>query len=159
MQIKGLIDEDFVNYKHPSMYICTSVCDFKCDKESGVGCCQNSSLAKLDAKTVSDDDIIKRYVNNPITKAIVFGGLEPFEQFSELFNFISKFRFNYNKNDPIIIYTGFYKEEISHRIEELKQLRNIIVKFGRFIPNQTKKYDDVLGVYLASSNQYAEKIC
>ena len=34
----------------------------------------------------------------------------------------------------------------------------IIIKYGRFIPNQQKHYDEILGVYLASDNQYAEKI-
>lgn len=36
--------------------------------------------------------------------------------------------------------------------------KNIIVKFGRFIPNQHPHYDEVLGINLASDNQYAEKI-
>ena len=40
----------------------------------------------------------------------------------------------------------------------LKKYKNIIVKFGRFIPNQEKQYDEVLGVYLASNNQYGEKL-
>lgn len=28
----------------------------------------------------------------------------------------------------------------------------------RYIPNQEKHYDEVLGIYLASDNQYAEKL-
>jgi hypothetical protein len=35
---------------------------------------------------------------------------------------------------------------------------NIIVKFGRFIPDDEKRFDEVLGVELASHNQYAEVI-
>jgi len=35
MIIKGLIDEDFVNYKKPSMTIMMPYCTFKCDKEYG----------------------------------------------------------------------------------------------------------------------------
>ena len=35
---------------------------------------------------------------------------------------------------------------------------NIIVKFGRFIPNQESHYDEILEVNLASPNQYARKI-
>lgn len=159
MLIKGLTYEDFINYKKPSMVIITSKCDFKCDYECGEGCCQNSPLAKAETKAVSDDDIILRYLLNDITKAIVFAGLEPFEQFEEMFNFIAKLRFNYHRPDTVVIYTGFNKTEISSMIEALKPLGNIIVKFGRFVPNQEKKYDDVLGVYLASPNQYAEVIC
>lgn len=32
MKITGLVDEDFINYKAPSMFISTSKCSFKCDK-------------------------------------------------------------------------------------------------------------------------------
>ena len=39
-----------------------------------------------------------------------------------------------------------------------KKFNNIIIKFGRYIPNSSKKYDDVLGVYLSSENQYALKL-
>ena len=30
MRIKGLTDEDFVNYKYPSMFIAVGNCDWKC---------------------------------------------------------------------------------------------------------------------------------
>ena len=33
--VKGIIFEDFVNYKKPSMVIEMPYCDFKCDKEYG----------------------------------------------------------------------------------------------------------------------------
>lgn len=158
MRIKGITDEDFVNYKHPSMYICTSVCDFKCDRESGASCCQNSSLAKQSTMCVTDDSIIRRYLNDPITKAIVFAGLEPFEQFSEMYSLISTLRNNYHCDDTVVIYTGYNKDEIEREVEALKIFQNIIIKFGRFVPNRSKHYDEVLGVCLASDNQYAEVI-
>ena len=44
------------------------------------------------------------------------------------------------------------------KINILKQYPNIIIKFGRFKPNQKSHYDDVLGVNLISDNQYGEKI-
>lgn len=158
MLIKDLVDEDFVNYKEPAMYICTNTCNFKCDKESGKSCCQNSSLARAETKSVSDDDIIHRYLLNDITKAIVFGGLEPFEQFEEMFNFIAKLRFVYHCRDTVIIYTGFNKTEILSMVNAMKCFENIIIKFGRYIPDQEKRYDEILGVFLASPNQYAEMI-
>ena len=43
-------------------------------------------------------------------------------------------------------------------VEELKKYPNIVVKYGRYIPNSESHYDEVLGITLASSNQYAEKI-
>ena len=158
MKVKGIIDEDFVNYRKPSMYICSSICDFKCDRENGNSICQNGSLAKERNIQISDDKIIKRYQENPITKAIVLAGLEPFEQFDEVNSFIGKLRTTYHCDDTVVIYTGFNKAEISSQIETLRKYKNIIVKFGRFIPNEERHYDDVLGVYLASHNQYAEII-
>ena len=39
MLVKGIIDEDFVNYKKPSMYIAMPNCSFKCDKDCGRAVC------------------------------------------------------------------------------------------------------------------------
>lgn len=158
MIIKGIVDEDFVNYKVPSMFICTNTCTFKCDKESGTSCCQNSSLAHQKSIDLSDDKIIQRYMANPITKAIVIAGLEPFDQFDEVLAFIRKLRNDYHCDDTVVIYTGYTSEESSTKVEFLRMFTKITVKFGRFIPNQEMRYDDVLGVYLASPNQYAEVI-
>ena len=40
----------------------------------------------------------------------------------------------------------------------LSYFDNIIIKFGRYIPNKQSHYDNILGVNLASDNQYAVKI-
>ena len=153
MKVKNIIDEDFTNYKKPSMFIGTSNCDFKCDRECGKPVCQNSELAKAPTIEIDDDEIIQRYLNNPITEAITIGGLEPFDTFEELYQFIKNFR--RKSNDDIIIYTGYYPEEISEKIRQLSLFLNIIIKFGRFIPNQKSHYDTVLGIELASDNQEA----
>lgn len=157
MKIKNIIEEDFVNYFKPSMFILFNKCSFKCDKEAGCAICQNSGLANEPDIDISFIEIVNRYVKNPITKAIVFGGLEPFDS-EELFMFIEYIR-NYT-NDEIVIYTGYTEEEISDEIQWLQKsgIKNIIIKFGRFIPNQEKHYDEVLGVELASPNQYARRI-
>jgi organic radical activating enzyme len=157
MRVKGILDEDFVNYKLPSMFISTSTCSFKCDRESGESCCQNSSLAQAQAFDVEDDNIISRYLQNHITKAIVFGGLEPFDQFDELTHFVSALRAA-GCRDDVVIYTGYNKQEISQEVWVLSAFPNVIVKFGRYIPNSQPRLDGVLGVMLASKNQYAEKI-
>ena len=60
--------------------------------------------------------------------------------------------------DEIIIYTGYYPEEIEEKINKLKQFANIIVKFGRYIPDRPSRYDEVLGVTLISDNQFAKRI-
>lgn len=156
MKIKNLIDEDFVNFKLPSMLIATSKCNFKCDKECGEQICQNSALANSPTFNISDEKIIKRYLNNDITEAICIAGLEPFDTFEEVFNFIKKFRTL--SNDTIVIYTGYYPSEIKKELQSLYQFSNIIIKFGRFIPNSKKRHDSILGITLASDNQFAETI-
>ena len=156
MVIKQLLDEDFVNYKKSSMFIGFPSCTWKCDRECGKKVCQNGTLATTPNIEIGVKTIVDRYINNPITKAIVCGGLEPFDTWSDLQELIIEVR--QKTQDDIVIYTGYKKEEILYAVDWLNLFSNIIVKFGRFIPNQTKHYDEVLGIYLASDNQYAERI-
>lgn len=156
MKIIDIIEEDFVNYKKPCMTIMMPHCTFKCDKECGKQVCQNSDLASAKKINVPTKLIIEKYLKNSISEAIVFQGLEPFDSFSQILNFIKKFR--EVSNDDIIIYTGYNKEEIKWFLTFFKNFDNIIIKYGRFIPGQEKHYDEILGVYLASDNQYAERL-
>lgn len=134
-------------------------CSWKCGK----GLCQNSPLAKAPNIEIDIDRLVKRYMNNPITHAIICAGLEPFDSPLVLPELIRAFR--QHTNDDIVIYTGYEKNELTDGFSSLrgayykiKQFKNIIIKFGRFIPNQQPHYDEVLGVKLASDNQYAERI-
>lgn len=157
MKIKGLIEYDISNYYKPSMFIIFPNCSFKCDKECGRPICQNSALAHESEIDISIDKIVGRYINNPLTKGIVCGGLEPFDSFNDLYNLIRVFRLY--TGDDIIIYTGYTEEECGLAVGELALMAdNIIVKFGRFIPDQESHYDEVLGINLASPNQYARRI-
>lgn len=157
MKIKGIRDEDFTQYKKPSMFIAFPNCDFKCEKDCGKKICQNSQLATSDSIEVTTLSIVKRYLKNPITQAIVFGGLEPFDSWVELVGLIQLFR--HKTNDDIVIYSGYYEPEISDMVGYLRQnYDNIVIKFGRYIPDQQSHYDEVLGINLASQNQYAERI-
>ena len=152
MKIKGLISEDFVNYKKPPMTIMFPYCTFKCGTEY----CQNSPLSKAKDIEIDITDIVIRYLNNPITESVVMQGLEPFDSWDDLIEFVKQLR--ESTDDDIVIYTGYNKEEIADKITLLSKYKNIVIKYGRYIPRQEKHYDDVLGVYLASSNQYAERI-
>ena len=158
MKLKGIVQEDFSNYKEPSMFLSTCYCDWKCCLEQGfdTSVCQNYGLNNACIQEIDDNAIIKAYMNNPITKAIVFGGLEPYQQLTEIIEFIEKFR--KVSNDYVIIYTGFNEEEHQGKelVKKLVPLKNIIIKFGRYIPNQHPHLDSVLGVGLASDNQYAK---
>ncbi len=160
MKLKFLVDEDFVNYRKPSMFIGFPRCSFKCGAEN----CQNFCLAKEPNIEIDTDDVIARFMKNPITEAVVLGGLEPFDSWPEVQYFIMKFR--YYSNADIVIYSGYNVEEIPQEIHEELELYGhdgpIIVKYGRYIPNTEGYYNPILGVKLASQNQtvkyYGDKI-
>lgn len=156
MKVKNIIDEDFINYKKPSMFIITTKCDFKCCREACIDVCQNMDIVKQPDIDVDEEDLVLRYLNNPITKAIVIGGLEPFDTFYDLSELVLMLRRVYQNQDDIVIYTGYNKDEIQDKLSLLSQFDNIIIKYGRYIPGQKEHFDDVLGVNLASDNQYAE---
>lgn len=155
MILKGVIFEDFVNYRKPSMVLEFPICkNFKCDKECGERVCQNSLLTQSPNIEIYPISLIKKYLNNPISEAIVCQGLEPFDSWPDLIDFLYCFR-QYSQDD-FVIYTGYTEKEIQDKINTLKNFKNVIIKFGRYIPNQPKHFDEVLGVSLASPNQYAK---
>ena len=167
MEIKGIEAENFENFKAPALFIAFPRCSFKCDKEAGCAVCQNSALASSPSIDISVDTIVDLYMDNPMTEAIVCGGLEPFDSLDDLICLILNLR--YRTPDPIIIYTGYTEEEIEsmeYRIgnelksvlDILKVYENIAIKFGRYIPNQNKHWDNLLAVELASPNQYAKVV-
>ena len=160
MKVKNILDEDFVNYKLPCMMIATTKCDWKCCIEAGlpITTCQNSPLTKAKTIDVSADEIFCRYISNPITKAVCFGGLEPILQFDEIVEVIKYFR-EHNCYDKFVIYTGYDAKEITDQIEVLRKLKNVVIKLGRYIPGHEPHYDEVLGVELASNNQRGVILC
>ena len=158
MIVKEIRDEDFTSYKKPAMILGFPSCSFKCCKEGNfpIEVCQNHSLAQIPNIEVTVNSLIERYMNNPITHAVVCGGMEPLDSWEDLQCFIINFR--YWCGDDIVIYTGYNKDEIKDKIEWLKLYEPIVIKYGRYVPNQQPHYDEVLGVYLASNNQVAERI-
>lgn len=160
MRVKTIIDEDFTNYKLPAMVLGTISCHGKCCIEAGLplSICQNDGWRSRAPFTLDDEKLCERYMSDPITQAVVFGGLEPFEQFNEMTRFIATLRDKFHCDDTVVIYTGYTEEEVRKEVEVLRKFKNIIVKFGRYLPGQTSHYDEVLGVSLASDNQYAKQI-
>lgn len=156
MKIKGLVAEDFLQYKKPSMVVLFPTCSFKCDKECKSQVCQNSALALASSIDKTTKEIVEQYMENAITQAVCFGGLEPFDSFDDMFALVKEFRSQ--TDDDIVIYTGYYESEIKDEIEQLSHYKNIIVKFGRFKPNMPGRFDEVLGIQLASENQKARRI-
>jgi len=174
MIVKDINECDFVNYKKPSMFLAFPTCSMKCDELNGAPVCQNCRLAQEPNISISKEEVCERYINNPLTNSIVFGGMEPFDSNLDVISLIDCLRNKYNCNDDVVIYTGYTKEELiqgyrtNQEPEAAKAIKtfwvtlisypNIIIKFGRFIVNSESRYDDILGVKLASKNQYAEVV-
>ena len=154
--LKGIVDEDFVNYKVPSMTLMFPYCSFKCEK--GEARCQNSMLALEKNIRVDIDKICERYISNPISESVVLQGLEPMDSYFEVVDLIDTLRNKYHCDDDVVIYTGYNHDEIKDRVNKLAAYKNIVVKFGRYLPDQEAHFDAVLGVNLISDNQYAERI-
>lgn len=172
MRIKGIVDEDFVNYKKPSMFVIFPTCTFKCNKDAGKPVCQNQTLSLQQSITVATEEVCERYLQNPITEAIILGGLEPFDSLLNVMSFIDCLRNKFKCDDDVVIYTGYTEEELKRgNILEggankvfadlydylIHHNKNIIIKYGRYREDNVRHLDKVLGVELASANQYAVK--
>lgn len=161
MKLVNLIQEDFTNYKYPSMFLGFPYCTGKCNLDNKCIVCQNENLHNAEKIEISIPEIVELYKNNNISKAIVCGGLEPFDSPVDLIHLIESLR--KITNDDIVIYTGYEEDETQASIivQNIKLLKvhNIVIKFGRYFKGDEPHYDEVLGVKLASNNQYGKRIC
>ena len=158
MRVKEILAEDFVNFKHPAMFIASAMCDWKCCREAGIeDVCQNKMLADSNTIDITDEAIYSIFISNNITSAVVIGGLEPMLQINEVVSLIDYFR-SHDTDCPFVIYTGYNELEIEDEMQRIAKFSNIIVKFGRYIPNSKSRFDPIIGIDLASDNQYAKQI-
>lgn len=160
MQIKGLQLEDYNDFKKCSMYVAFPSCTFKCERECGVdGMCHNHSLISDTDIEISLDKLYDHFYDNPVQQAVVCAGMEPFDSFKDLYELVKYWRIEKENFCPIVIYTGYNEDEVQDKVDKLKEFAGeLIIKFGRFIPGDELHYDEVLGVNLASKNQYAKLI-
>ena len=156
MKLKGIIDYDIINYKEPCLTLQFPYCDFKCDRLNGCKVCQNSSLVLEPDIEINGEEIWQLYEKNPLTKAFCFQGLEPFKSYLDLIELVMFIRMYKKCDDPIIIYTGYNEGEDYITENSLRHYNNIIIKYGRFIKGHNPHYDELLGINLASDNQYAK---
>ncbi len=154
MRVKNIIWEDTVNYRKPSLFIGTAECSYKC----GADVCQNAELSEAPDIEVDERELLEKYLDNPLTTAIVLGGLEPLDQLADLAELCSMMNI-LNVTDDLVIYTGYTEEEAEKQVRFLRNLncgfRNLIVKYGRYISDSESRFDPVLCVSLASDNQHA----
>lgn len=159
MIVKLVKQDDFVQYKKPCVVVCFPNCTWKCCTEAGIptSVCQNQEMCGLKDIDITPEDVYNLYKESLFAESICCSGLEPMLQFDDVLSLLKYFR-EHDCNADFVIYTGYYRNEIEDKIEQLAKYKNVIVKFGRYVPNQEKHYDEVLGVWLASDNQYAERI-
>lgn len=159
MIVKLVKQDDFVQYKKPCVVVCFPNCTWKCCTEAGIptSVCQNQEMCGLKDIDITPGDVYNLYKESLFAESICCSGLEPMLQFDDVLSLLKYFR-EHDCDADFVIYTGYYRNEIEDKIEQLAKYKNVIVKFGRYVPNQEKHYDEVLGVWLASDNQYAERI-
>ena len=58
MLLKGIIDEDFINFKYCSMLVSFPTCNWKCGKKN----CHNLELAASPNIEISFEEIVNRYM-------------------------------------------------------------------------------------------------
>jgi len=160
IRLKGVVMDDFCNYKRPSMFLISSFCDWKCciEQKLPLTSCQNEPLHEYESKKFTYKSLYNAYKDNTITEAVVIGGLEPFIQDTEVYGLMKYFRSKGCK-DKFVIYSGYTEDELKDNplFLEMIKLGNLVIKFGRFVPNQKPHFDEVLGVNLISDNQYGKE--
>lgn len=158
MLIKGITDEVFSDYSKISMLIAVPKCTTRCWERLNLSptICQNHHLHKEPNLNISNKDIIDKYIKNPLTKAVVFGGMDSWDSLDEVIEFIKEFR--QVSEDDCVLYTGKELDIIEKDFDRLKEFKNIYVKYGHYNPTLEPIVDDLTGVKLASSNQKFVKI-
>lgn len=142
--------ETFIDYKKTSMYIAFPVCSLNCKN------CHNKELRNKNTVELDYKTIVDYILNNPIIESVVLSGMNPMDSFDDVVGLIKELR--KKSNMDVVIYSGKLKYELKKEISVLKSFSNIIVKFGEYKENDIPIYSEVLGINLASSNQYARRI-
>jgi len=158
MKIKNIKDEVFSDYNKISMLIAMPYCTTNCWEryELSPSICQNNHLDKMETLDIENKYIIERYLKNPISKAIVFGGRDSWDSLDEIIDFIKEFR--EVSQDDCVLYTGREFEVVEKDLYKFKGIENVYIKYGHYAPHLESIIDELTSVKLASSNQKFIKV-
>jgi len=161
MKLKQIVDEVFGDYKECGMLLIFPECTWKCEG------CQNKQLALLETREFPNEDIVKRFEENPFSKCIIFGGLEPLcnvSSINDIFSFITYLLEKYHLREDrptLIIYTGYDLDAVNNILNIivsglgnlLATYENVIIKYGKYDKDGTPYFNETLGITLISKNQ------
>ena len=142
--------EVYNDYKKVGVLLATPTCNNNCKY------CQNEYLKKKKPIEYDISEIFNFVKKNKLIKSFIFGGLDCMDSFDQTYDIIKEIRKKFDYD--IVLYTGKLKTDINLEIEKLKNFKGIIIKFGKYKKNKEKKYDELLGITLASNNQYSRRI-
>lgn len=132
-------------------------CDFKCCPHNHQ-LCHNEPLRSTPVIVVQISEIVKQYLSQQLSTSLTLQGLEPLDNMDGVLWLLWYFR--RKSKDPIFIWTGYEEEEVATLIGLVRflQWKSIFLKMGRYRWGEKPHYDENLGVFLASPNQYCKKI-
>ena len=83
MKLVNLIQEDFTNYKKPSLFLGFPKCSGKCNILNGKIVCQNEALRNAEKVEISANEIVELYTKNNITNDIKIDNLFKYNEWNE----------------------------------------------------------------------------
>lgn len=127
LRIAGIAEDSIVDGQGIRLTVFVQGCHHHCP-----GCHNQHTWDEAGGAEVDVDDIVKRYIRNPLLDGITLSGGEPFNQPEPCLELLSKV---YHRCNNIWCYTGYTWEELSSRTDfpSLALLEHIdVLVDGRF---------------------------
>lgn len=146
IRYKGIEEERFQDAPFIGALILSIGCSHNCPG------CFNQYLRSRPFQTATAEDIIREVKDNPLHQGIILGGLEWTEQQNEMNDLIIEAQKN---GLEVMLYTHHTKSWMLRNIPRVFG-SGIYVKFGEYKEGEESHQSN--GVWLASNNQYIEKL-
>lgn len=143
---KGIEEERFQDAPFIGALILANDCHHNCPG------CFNQYLRSEPTQFATAEDIIREVKEDPLHQGIILGGLEWTEQPHEMSALIAEAQKN---NLKVMLYTHHNKKWLLSQFPSFAH-SGIYVKFGEYVEGDKSHKSNK--VWLASSNQYIEKL-